>query len=50
MQVHLKWSFVILYLLGHGLADADFASVHMRDGDRDMSGRLGDPPGKYWRE
>ncbi|CAK7202573.1 mannosyltransferase [Sporothrix eucalyptigena] len=36
-------------LLGTALADADFASVRRRL-RKDMSGRAGDPPGKYFHE
>lgn len=41
---------LILSLLPYAYADADFESVRMRYDLEDMSGRYGDPPGKYWHE
>ncbi|KAL1894677.1 mannosyltransferase [Sporothrix stenoceras] len=42
-------SLISCALLGTALADADFASVRRRL-TKDMSGRAGDPPGKYFHE
>lgn len=41
---------LLLSTLPASRADADFESVRMRYDLEDMSGRYGDPPGKYWHE
>ena len=41
---------LLLFPLPTTRADADFESVRMRYDFEDMSGRYGDPPGKYWHE
>lgn len=41
---------VLFLLVGPVFGDADFESVRWRFGYEDMSGRHGDPPGKYWRQ
>lgn len=42
--------YLLLSPLQPALADADFESVRMRYDLDDMSGRYGDPAGKYWHE
>lgn len=52
----LRSSSIVILLLclafqsTHVSGDADFESVRLRYDYIDMSGRYGDPKGKYWRE